>query len=289
MFREMVNEDLAFANEMLSRINYSAADLFKDSYKNGSIYKNYVYEEENNRGIFTIIEGESYYSFQISFDHDVSEYEVIKFIEDEFQSLLTIRNTKDIYFNFNGYNAALINYFMNYGLERDSLGFEFYISADSDKVKALLDFDIRQDITPKEFEEEHTLEYLKLLDNAFRKQQIECKEEQDGYCKNLEINITWLKELNANHNFQAFWVKTQLVGLYIVRDNYIDTIAVHPDYERKGAGSEILKYCLKDRIYNMKFNDVYLVTYYQNRKAQRFYLKNGFKIRGFYCENTYKK
>lgn len=54
-------------------------------------------------------------------------------------------------------------------------------------------------------------------------------------------------------------------------------------------GSEILKYCLKDRVYNKKFHDVYLVTYYQNRKAQRFYLKNGFNIRGFYCENTYKK
>lgn len=65
--------------------------------------------------------------------------------------------------------------------------------------------------------------------------------------------------------------------------------AVHPDYERKGVGSEILKYCLKDRVYNKRFNDVYLVTYYQNRKAQRFYLKNCFKVRGFYCENTYKK
>lgn len=89
-----------------------------------------MFESRNNQGVFTIIVGDSYYSFQLSFQYDVCEYEVIKFIEKELAEVLKLREDKDIYLNFNGYNAALINYFMEYGLERDSLGFEFYISAD---------------------------------------------------------------------------------------------------------------------------------------------------------------
>lgn len=288
MFREMVKEDFAFANEMLKRINSSAADIFNESYEKGNIYKKFVFEDKNNRGIFNIIDRDFYYVFQISFDHDVSEYDVIKYIENEFITVLKIRETKDIYLNFNGYNTILINYFMEYGLERDSLGFEFYISAESDKVKGLRAFHMRHDITAKKYEEKHTSEYLKLLDDAFRKQQIECKEKQDGYSRNQEEKKAWLKELCEQDCFQAFWAEKQLVGLYIVEENYIDTIAVHPDYERRGYGSEILNYCIKDRIYDSNFAEVYLVTYYQNRKAQKLYLKNGFKVRGFYCENTYK-
>jgi ribosomal protein S18 acetylase RimI-like enzyme len=100
-------------------------------------------------------------------------------------------------------------------------------------------------------------------------------------------NTAWLKGIGEN-NFKTFWVKERLVGLYIVNGNYIDTIAVHPYHERKGYGSEILNYCIKDRVYENHFDELYLATYYQNRKAQRYYLKNGFDVRGFYCENTYK-
>lgn len=288
MFREMTDADLEFANDLLKRINHSAADVFNKSYINGTIRKKFVYEKDGNRGVFTIVKGNLFYSLQLSFEHDVSEYEDIKFIEAEFMDTLSIREREDIYVNFNGYNAALINYFMECGLERDSCGFEFHITADSEKVKMLKDFTVRQGLTVKRYEEEHIIRYLKLLDEAFRKQQIECGEEQDVFSRNHEEKTVWLKGLSENNNFQAFWLENQLVGLYIVNENYLDIIAVHPDYEGKGYGSEILKYCVRDRVYEHEFDEVYLVTYYQNRKAQRLYLRNGFKIRGFYCENTYK-
>lgn len=287
MFREMVDEDLEYARSMLLRINHSAADIFYRSYRAGRVSKKFILEQEYNHGVFTVVEGDTFYSFQLSFENDVSDYEVIKFIEEELNYIVSVQENKDIYVNFNAYNEALVNYFMEYGLVRDALGFEFYITTDSDKVNRLKDFTLRPDISAKNYEEEHSLKYLKLLDEAFRKQQIACKEEQDIFSKNHEGNKAWLKGMKEN-DFKTFWVNDDLVGLYIVNENYIDFIAVHPNYERKGYGSDILNYCIKDRIYENHFDNLYLATYYQNRKAQRLYLKNGFKVRGFYCENTYR-
>ncbi|WMJ90137.1 GNAT family N-acetyltransferase [Anaerocolumna sp. MB42-C2] len=287
MFRNMDKGDINFANEMLHKINTCAVEVFNESYRNGNIYQSYVFESITNRGIFIIIRAVDYFSIQLSFEKDICNYKIIQFIDEKYHSIIKERQDRDIYVNINAANAILNNYFSDLSLERDSYGFEFYISSDFDTVKELENYSMRKDMQIKEFEDKYALDYLHLLDDAFRAQQMECNEEQDGYCKNSEEKSKWLKNLSVNHGFHSFWVANQLVGVGIVDDNYIDTIAIHPQYERKGYGSEILKYYINNLLCSHKFSELYLVTYYQNRKAQRLYLKNGFKVRGFYSENTF--
>ncbi|MBU5227624.1 hypothetical protein KQI36_13380 [Clostridium senegalense] len=74
MYRKMEKRDLNFVNNMLGKINYSAKFIFNEAYKNKEVSSCLIYTDDNNHGVFRIINGETYYSLQMYFDEDVSNY-----------------------------------------------------------------------------------------------------------------------------------------------------------------------------------------------------------------------
>ena len=287
MYIEMKNDDLAFVTDMLGRINYSANKIFIQAYKNKGLINCLIFSDDNNKGVFTILQGSNYFSLQISFEKDVSNYKILKIIHEELNKILKIKGSKDIYLNINGYNPSIINYFRNYNFSQDSLGFEYCFSRLSENIDTISTFNIRDGLTIKSYEEKNAYKYLELLDEAFRDLNIECNEEQEQFSKNGDKFISWLRRVDEKKNFGALWNNLDLVGVYILNDDCIDTIAVNPNYEGKGYGTQLIKYCLKNMIIDKKYEEVYLRVYFQNIKAQKFYLKNSFNVRGYYSENTY--
>jgi ribosomal-protein-alanine N-acetyltransferase len=71
--------------------------------------------------------------------------------------------------------------------------------------------------------------------------------------------------------------KEEILG-YIVYspDGHIISIAVHPNYRRKGIGTKLLKKVFS----SPRINRVWAEVRRSNSIAQRFYLKLGFKITG---------
>lgn len=289
MFRNMESKDLNYAYEMIGRINCNARKIFEQAYDNGNLINSFVFESEENKGIFTIVEGDDYYSLQLSFEKDVSDYVIIKFIHDELNKIIENREEKDVYLNINGYNSLIINYFRNYGFLQDSLGFELWYKVTDEKLERIKNFKLIDYLRVKEFEEENVYKYFELLDDAFRNQNIECNEETDVYKNLSQKDIDWLKRVNTRGDFKAFWNGDNLIGLYILNNKCLDTLAVNPEYEGNGYGNQILKHCLKYMMLDKEYNEIYLRVYYSNKKAQKLYIKSGFEMRGFYCENTYNQ
>ncbi|QVK21564.1 GNAT family N-acetyltransferase [Mycoplasmatota bacterium] len=287
MYREMKKADLTLVNGMLGRINSSAKKVFNQAYEDGNLVSCLMYDDKNDRGVFTIVEGPNYYALQVSFDKDVSNYKVIKVIHEGLDKIIKVRGSKDIYLNINGYNPSIINYFRNYNFTQDSLGFEYSFSTSSETIDAISNFKVEEGLTFKGFEEENAHNYIELLDDAFRQLDIDSNEEQDRYRKSGQKFLSWLRKVDEKKNFGALWSNVDLVGVYILNDDCIHTIAVNPKYEGKGFGNQIMKYCLKNLILNKKYKEVYLQVLFENKRAQKFYIKNGFEVRGYYCENTY--
>lgn len=286
--RELAQNDILWAERMLGRINKSAAELFRAAVTEGNIETARIYEYEDNRGIISVIRGENYYSVQVSFEQDVHSYEIINEIEREVQQVVSAREKRDVYLNVNGYNVLLCNVLMDLGFMRDDLGFEFVLNKQDSMVSSCMAVQNNSEITVKAYEEEHAQEYLCLLDDAFRRQNEECGQEQDVY-KNVyaDYQNNKMKQANESGDFFAFWLNEKLLGLCLFHKDYLDTIAVAPEFEGKGYGSKIMEICIRDRWLVKNYSEIYLHTYMQNRRAQRLYMKYGFELQGFYSENTF--
>ncbi len=287
MYRKMKKDDFALVNDMLGRINSSAKKIFNNAYENGNLISCLMHDNKNNRGVFAIVEGPDYYVLQVSFEKDITNCKVIEVIHNGLDKIIKRKGSKDIFLNINGYNPSIINYFRNYNFTQDSLGFEYFFSTSLENLDSISNFKVEEGLTFKGFEEENAENYIELLDDAFRQLDIACNEEQDRFSKSVEKSISWLRQVDEEENFGAFWHNGDLVGVYVLQDNCIHTIAVYPEYEGKGYGSQMIKYCLNRLIFARRYKEVYLQVLFQNKRVQKFYINRGFQVRGFYSENTY--
>ena len=107
MYRELTKKDISWASEMLRRINRSAQELFQKAVLDGTIVKAHIYEYDNNIGIVSVLQGEGYYSVQISFHHDVHSYDVLYELEQEIRQMLNVKGPRDVYLNMNVNDSRL--------------------------------------------------------------------------------------------------------------------------------------------------------------------------------------
>lgn len=66
---------------------------------------------------------------------------------------------------------------------------------------------------------------------------------------------------------------------------YIQTVAVHPKFQKKGIGQKLLNAKLRE-LKHKKIRKVWLLVNRQNTVALAFYLKNGFVIEGYLKDHT---
>jgi ribosomal protein S18 acetylase RimI-like enzyme len=282
---KLTKQEKDFAVYMVEKINRSAKKIFEQAYEEQFLKEFLIYDDKDNRGVMTIIEDEKYYCIQVSFERDINNYNIIKLIHEKIESIVSIKGNKDLYLNINAYNTIIVNYFRNYGFVQDSFGFEYRMDRTDEKVNDLSNFSLAEGLSFRKFENDYTQNYLNLLENSFREQDVMCGEEH----KLGENTVSWLKKANEKNEFGALWKDNCLIGLYVLDGEYISNIAILSDYKGKGYGTVILNHCLKDIFINKEYNETYLYVYAVNIKAQKMYLKNGFEVSAFYSESTYNK
>ncbi|MBO7743417.1 GNAT family N-acetyltransferase [Paenibacillus sp. MWE-103] len=72
----------------------------------------------------------------------------------------------------------------------------------------------------------------------------------------------------------------QVAGILACNPNWVNQLYVHPEHQGKGIGKTLL-----DLAKQQADERLYLYTFEVNRKAQRFYERNGFRIVGRGREN----
>lgn len=91
----------------------------------------------------------------------------------------------------------------------------------------------------------------------------------------LKDNVSSIEK--SNEAFYGYYIDEELVGLisYELEDNMLDIcrVAVHPDYFRRGIGSELLKFVEE---LNTQATKITVSTGFRNQPAIELYLKNGF-------------
>jgi len=94
----------------------------------------------------------------------------------------------------------------------------------------------------------------------------------------------WLKKsLNKEIAFETIGMYQfeKLIGFITLSKKYdganIGLISVHPEYQNKGIGSDLLNYCF-DYLKNKNYDFLYVTTQGLSEQATNFYERNGFKL-----------
>jgi ribosomal protein S18 acetylase RimI-like enzyme len=109
----------------------------------------------------------------------------------------------------------------------------------------------------------------------------------DAFLSARATCLPWLPKVHADSDVRA-WVAQVLVhrphvyvaeldgrvvGFAALRDDYLDHLYVHPDFQNRGAGTALLHEAMRNRP-----NGLRLWVFQQNGQARRFYKRHGFVL-----------
>lgn len=87
-----------------------------------------------------------------------------------------------------------------------------------------------------------------------------------------ESNYEYVKKLLPNSEIYVYIENDKIEGFIGINENYIEGIFVNGNYQNKGIGTALLNKAKEEK------EKLTLNVYEKNRKAIKFYEKNGFKI-----------
>lgn len=85
-------------------------------------------------------------------------------------------------------------------------------------------------------------------------------------------NYEYVKKAIPNSKIYVYIIQNKIEGFIGINDDYIEGIFVNSENHNKGIGTELLNKAKKIK------NRLTLYVYEKNKKAIKFYQKNGFKI-----------
>lgn len=87
-----------------------------------------------------------------------------------------------------------------------------------------------------------------------------------------ESNYEYVKKLLPNSEIYVYIENDKIEGFIGINEDYIEGIFVNSNYQNKGIGTALLNKAKEEK------EELTLNVYEKNRKAIKFYEKNGFKI-----------
>ena len=129
----------------------------------------------------------------------------------------------------------------------------------------------------KPYQEEFIDKYLSLLYNAFA-----FKIPPYNYLLKKVEFMNEFRELEKKGQFESFWIKDELVGLYWISGTEIDHIAVAEQYQHLGYAKQILTRAIEVLFQNPDVDYAWLLVVEWNSKAYNFYKKFGMEEKAVY-------
>ena len=270
--------------EKLRQIKIGAVENYLKALENNREIQIVNLHDHEKNGLACVIHHLEYSAvYTIIFGNPEDNF-LFQMIDNILKELISLYPQKKILFYLPGENKNLINHIQGLGFKQDYLGYEFTL--DTVHLKTELPFK-QTPVFSRVYSEDCFEEYINLLDRAFNPLQIKSHSRTDYFKKNRENARQQMLDAARNKCFVAFWKNDKLAGLYYARENVLDIICVHPDLQDQGIGSFMLRNYVQDMA-SRKTKKLFLYVIHENEKAVHFYLKNGFRLNSFFCQNSYQ-
>ncbi len=265
----------------LGRITQLAQKTYLQAEAEGRVIECLVCEGDGNRGVFCTLIQPDRVLLNASFLTDPDDQSIFELFDRRLLEVHAAYREWKICFNTRGDHLSLTRYKKEHGFHLDDTGYEFSCSTvDARKPASLL-------LHTRPFEKKFLAETLELLDMAFNPLLIENHLAANMFRREPEKWLQKFLEKDRNGDMVTFWNKDRLAGIYYLAGNVIDAIAVHPDFQNLGCGTEILAHAAKKMLSEKGFTEIDLYVMASNQGARRFYARNGWAETGCYEESSY--
>lgn len=271
-----------FMNEnilsLILKISPQACEFVKDGFENNNTDILYYHEEE---GVLLTVKFDDGIIFFASFINEINP-SVYNLINLKTKEVINEYSGKEICFNVFGENQEIINQIRKIGFKVDMEGYHL-------EYKGLIPNDIEnKNLVKKPYESSMAEVFADLFDKAYFQLNEENNWPQDSYKKNIDRFDKYLLHLNKEDKMESFWLDDELIGAYIIDDNYITDLVVNPKFQNRGYGTIILKNCLK-KMFEKQLINIRLRVAKTNVGAKKLYERNKFVEISYFSENNYEK
>ena len=275
-FREFKESDMLIFQDLLSNINLIALEMWNKYYPSSKIKKCLFYEADTNAGQITAMEIDDQITIYLSFAKLVEDDTTLGHIKHEVLSIISSLDLeKPIILSIWGGNKNCLSLF-------EDKHFEVISSAilyrhNGQELPLYTDDKLSEtNLTVKSFSEDVFDKYISLLDDAFEELLLRNNRPLRPHSIHRKRILEGFKAAASFDNFYTFWKENELIGVYILERNYIDMLAVHPDFQKRSYGTIMLNHSLNLMINERNEKEVYLYVQKMNTEAQTFYRKRGF-------------
>ncbi len=258
------NENFKIFKTRLKSISRYAFLNFEDECDNNLVIDTFLIS--NPDGLAYIKKNAERFGVFLSFDED-GEDKAYKFLVKYFNGEIP----DNLILTVNGYNKKVIAEVLDNGFSEIYSAYGFEYSGQNQFEISSEDLDIRK------YEAKHSEQFIDLLGNAFYdlRKEVDLKP-YNWYLENKKASEDYFLEKSKTDSIIGLWQENSLIGVIILDDNEIDTIAVDRRLQGMGYGDKLLRYTMNELINNKHFDTVYLAVMAHNKKAIKMYKKSGF-------------
>lgn len=267
--------------KLIENISPGGKDYVEKGFENNAVKVIFSLETEQNRGVFIMVDNDDCCIFYASFLNENNIDEILEIIKGKTNEYIKT-NSKEICFNVYGNNVKIISLVSELGFKADMEGYWLeYVSEELLELKQC-------NLIDRGFEELRIDDFVDLFDSAYYQLNIDNGWPVNSYAANQEYQHCRLMDLNKCNQVRSFWLNDELVGAYILKQNYIYDIVVRPIFQNKGYGSYILAHAIRNIRKNKSNDKIILGVTKSNLGAKKLYERNDFAEIASYAEHTYR-
>lgn len=272
-----VKEDIL---KLIEKISPQSRDFVNEALNNNMVTVFYYNKSMDEHGVFCIAENNDCNIAYFSFLNEPNYEKCKDLIMTKMKPFIDEVNEKELCFNVYGKNTKVIEIVQSLGFKKDMEGYHLFFNRQVAPEIPLLE------LTEKQFEDSMLDHLVELFDKGYYQLNKENGWQTDWYSTNTKLFQAELQEKVQDDGFRSFWIGKQLIGAYIIDENYIRDIIVTPEYQNRGYGSTILAHCIRYMIEMKNVKKVCLRIAKSNERAKRLYERNHFEELSCFAEHT---
>jgi Acetyltransferases len=135
------------------------------------------------------------------------------------------------------------------------------------------------DINPIKYSENYFFKELEMESIIFYELRKENNIKPYRVIESSDKELEEIKEFfdKNKDNFYLLTNNEELIGSVLIVENYIQSLCINKQYQRKGLGTKLIRYAINQLLINTKYEYVELNILPGNTEAEKFYKKIGFK------------
>ncbi|WP_036666980.1 GNAT family N-acetyltransferase [Paenibacillus sp. UNC217MF] len=268
---------------LVGHISPQAREFVSEAFREQAVSVFHYSRTEEVHGVFCAAENDDCTIAYVSF-LKISMNEltfILGLIDATIRTFLEEGDGKELCFNVYGENEEVIAFIRSIGFQSDMEGYHLiYTKTEVPDVPT-------SQLIEKQFEPSMLQEFIELFDRGYLQLQLENGQITDWHSSNRVEFLNLLQNKTRSDELRSFWLDNQLIGSYLIHNNYIQDLVVNPDYQNCGYGSMILAHCVAHMRANKGIDNVCLRVAKSNWRAKRFYKRNHFEEQASFAEHTY--